>query len=98
MSQKVPSYLEIDAERVVVKLSKPAEANGIKVDTLMMRAPTVRDVRAAQATANGDDEVRELNLFSSLTEIHVKDLEALPLKDYNRLQAGYFRLVQDDEL
>ncbi|MBX6481885.1 phage tail assembly protein, partial [Pseudomonas syringae pv. tomato] len=26
------------------------------------------------------------------------DLERLPLKDYNRLQAGYFRLVQDDEL
>ncbi|QXI30522.1 phage tail assembly protein [Pseudomonas vanderleydeniana] len=98
MSKKVPTYLEIDADRVVVKLSKPAEANGIRVDTLVMRAPTVRDVRAAQATANGDDEVRELNLFSSLAEIHVKDLEALPLKDYNRLQAGYFRLVQDDEL
>ncbi|WP_273820598.1 phage tail assembly protein [Pseudomonas asplenii] len=98
MSQKVPSYLEIDAERVVVKLSKPAEANGVKVDKLVMRAPTVRDVRAAAATANGDAEVRELNLFSSLTEVGIKDLEGFTLKDYTRLQEGYFRLVQDDEL
>ncbi|NVZ66827.1 phage tail assembly protein [Pseudomonas gingeri] len=97
MSKKVPAYLEVDAERVVVKLSKPSEANGVVVDRLVMRAPTVRDVRAAQATANGDDEVRELNLFSSLVEAGVKDLEGLTLKDYTRLQAGYFRLVQDDE-
>ncbi|MGY2170548.1 phage tail assembly protein [Pseudomonas gingeri] len=97
MIKKVPAYLEVDAERVVVKLSKPTEANGVVVDRLVMRAPTVRDVRAAQATANGDDEVRELNLFSSLVEAGVKDLEGLTLKDYTRLQAGYFRLVQDDE-
>ncbi|NWA04815.1 phage tail assembly protein [Pseudomonas gingeri] len=97
MSKKVPAYLEVDAERVVVKLSKPSEANGVVVDRLVMRAPTVRDVRAAQATANGDDELRELNLFSSLVEAGVKDLEGLTLKDYTRLQAGYFRLVQDDE-
>ncbi|MFC3944283.1 phage tail assembly protein [Pseudomonas gingeri NCPPB 3146 = LMG 5327] len=97
MIKKVPAYLEVDAERVVVKLSKPSEANGVVVDRLVMRAPTVRDVRAAQATANGDDEVRELNLFSSLVEAGVKDLEGLTLKDYTRLQAGYFRLVQDDE-
>ncbi|KPA87167.1 Mu-like prophage FluMu protein gp41 [Pseudomonas asplenii] len=98
MSKKVPAYLEIDAERVVVKLSTPSEANGIKVDKLVMRAPTVRDVRAAAATSNGDDEVRELQLFSSLTEVGVKDLEGFTMKDYTRLQAGYFRLVQDDEL
>ncbi|WP_434088991.1 phage tail assembly protein [Acinetobacter baumannii] len=46
----------------------------------------------------GDDEQRELNLFASLAEVGIKDLEGLALKDYGRLQNGYFRLVQDDEL
>ena len=37
-------------------------------------------------------------MFASLAEVSVKDLEGMALKDYTRLQAGYFRLVQDDEL
>ena len=95
---KTPSWLTVSAERVVVHLSKPSEANGLQVDNLSMRAPTVRDIRTAQSAASGDDEQREFNLFASLAEVGVKDLEGLSLKDYGRLQAGYFRLVQDDEL
>ncbi|AZE04200.1 phage tail assembly protein [Pseudomonas chlororaphis] len=98
MTKKIPAFLQVDVDRVTVKLSKPTECNGVKVDTLALRAPTVRDIRAAQVTADGDDEQRELNLFASLAEVSVKDLEGLALKDYTRLQAGYFRLVQDDEL
>lgn len=95
---KVPSWLAVSAERVVITLTKPCEANGVQVDSLSLRAPTVRDIRTAQSTANSDDEQRELNLFASLAEVSVKDLEGLALKDYSRLQAGYFRLVQDDEI
>ncbi|MBH3308510.1 phage tail assembly protein [Pseudomonas mosselii] len=98
MSKKIPAYLQVEADRVIVTLSKPAECNGVQVDKLGLRAPTVRDIRAAQQLTNGDDEQRELNLFASLAEVGVKDLEGLTLKDYTRLQAGYFRLVQDDEL
>ncbi|AIC18603.1 hypothetical protein EY04_06770 [Pseudomonas chlororaphis] len=98
MTKKIPAFLQVDVDRVAVKLSKPSECNGVTVDTLTLRAPTVRDIRAAQLTADGDDEQRELNLFASLAEVSVKDLEGLALKDYTRLQAGYFRLVQDDEL
>ncbi|MGE8409508.1 MAG: phage tail assembly protein [Pseudomonas sp.] len=97
MSKKLPSYLVVESDRVTVSLSKPAEANGVQVDKLTLRAPTVRDVRAATSTT-GDDEQREMNLFASLAEVGVKDLEGLTLKDYTRLQAGYFRLVQEDEL
>ncbi len=97
MSKKLPSYLVVESDRVIVSLSKPAEANGVQVDKLTLRAPTVRDVRAATSTT-GDDEQREMNLFASLAEVGVKDLEGLTLKDYTRLQAGYFRLVQEDEL
>ncbi|PWB34620.1 phage tail assembly protein [Pseudomonas sp. SDI] len=97
-SNNSPSWLSVSAERVVVRLTKPAEANGLQVDSLTLRAPTVRDIRVAQAQVDSDDEQRELNLFASLAEVGIKDLEGLSLKDYGRLQAGYFRLVQDDEV
>ncbi|CAI8779845.1 phage tail assembly protein [Pseudomonas donghuensis] len=97
-ANKTPNWLAVTTERVVVTLSKPSEANGVQVDSLSLRAPTVRDIRAAQSASNSDDEQRELNLFASLAEVGVKDLEGLALKDYGRLQAGYFRLVQDDEV
>ncbi|ERK98320.1 hypothetical protein O999_26775, partial [Pseudomonas putida LF54] len=68
------------------------------VDTVSLRSPTVRDIRAAQQGAGDDDEQRELNLFASLAEVSAKDLEGMALKDYTRLQTGYFRLVQDDDV
>lgn len=100
MAQKIklpPTWMTLQADGVTVRLSKPSEANGVQVDQLSLRAPTVRDIRTAQA-GSGDEEQRELNLFASLAEVGVKDLEGLALKDYTRLQAGYFRLLQDDEL
>ncbi|MEJ5039179.1 phage tail assembly protein [Pseudomonas sp. MYb398] len=97
MNKKIPSWMVLQADHVTVTLTAPAQANNIKVDRLTLRAPTVRDIRAAQAGA-GDEEQRELNLFASLAEVGVQDLEGLALKDYTRLQAGYFRLVRDDEL
>ncbi len=95
---KTPSWLAITPDSVTVTLTKASEANGIQVDKLRLRAPTVRDLRNAQATGGDNDEQRELNLFASLAEVGAKDLEGLTLKDYTRLQTGYFRLVQDDEL
>lgn len=98
MAKPLPNYLNLGADSVIVTLSKPTELNGITADKITLRAPTVRDIRAAQATASGDDEQTELNLFATLAQVGVKDLEGLALKDYSRLQAGYFRLVQEDEL
>lgn len=95
---KIPVWMDLRSDGVTVTLTQAINANGVKVDKLNLRAPTVRDIRAATSTSNGDDEQRELNLFASLSEVGAKDLEGLALKDYTRLQAGYFRLVQDDEL
>ncbi|MFJ4346876.1 phage tail assembly protein [Pseudomonas sp. NPDC089401] len=97
-AKKQPQWLTLSADRVTVRLSRSSEANGVQVDSLSLRAPTVRDIRNAQAGGDVDDEQRELNLFASLAEVGIKDLEGLALKDYGRLQSGYFRLVQDDEL
>ncbi|RCL22968.1 phage tail assembly protein [Pseudomonas sp. AFG_SD02_1510_Pfu_092] len=96
--QTTPKWLTVSADRVTVTLSYPVEMNGIKVDTVSLRSPTVRDIRAAQKVSGDDDEQRELNLFASLAEVGAKDLEGMALKDYNRLQTGYFRLVQDDDV
>ncbi|MBA1195464.1 phage tail assembly protein [Pseudomonas entomophila] len=98
MSKPVPKYLNLSADRVTVTLTKPSEVNGVNVQTITMRSPTVRDVRASTQTGGDDDEQRELNLFASLAEVGVKDLEGLTYKDYNRLATGYNFLVREDEL
>ncbi len=97
-AKKTPAWMNLSADSVVVTLTKAVELNGVRCDTVTLRAPTVRDVRAANTAAGGDDEQRELALFASLAQVGSKDLEGMTLKDYQRLQAGYFRLVQDDEL
>ncbi len=92
----LPKWLEFTEDGFRIGLKYPTELNGVQVDTVSMRAPCVRDVRAAQAASNGDAEQRELALFASLTQTPEEDLVALKMVDYMRLQAGYFRLVTDD--
>jgi hypothetical protein len=92
----LPKWLELTEDGFRIGLKCPTELNGVQVDRLTMRAPCVRDVRAAQAASNGDAEQRELSLFASLTQTPEADLVTLKVVDYMRLQAGYFRLVTDD--
>ena len=96
--KKLPAWLALNDEGVSVTLRYPAELNSVKTNRLFLRAPTVRDVRAAQATAGNDAEQREMQLFAGLAEVSIKDLESLKLLDYQRVQEGYFRLVSEDEL
>ncbi|MDR6926892.1 hypothetical protein J2Y56_002939 [Pseudomonas sp. BE134] len=95
-SKSLPAWLSVTAENAVVSLSRPSEINSVLIDKLTLRSPTVRDVRAADRAAGGDDEQRELMLFAELAGAAISDLEGLKVVDYNRLQAGYFRLEQDD--
>ncbi|MBM1191594.1 phage tail assembly protein [Pseudomonas weihenstephanensis] len=96
--KKIPTWLKLTDEGVTITLRYPTELNHVKTDKLVMRAPTIRDVRAANAVSGGDAEKRELQLFSSLTEIPTGDLEGLKVVDYTRVQEGYFRLVDEGEL
>ena len=96
--KKIPSWLTLTDEGVTITLRYPTELNHVKTDKMVMRAPTIRDVRAANAVSGGDAEKRELQLFSSLTEIPTGDLEGLKVVDYTRVQEGYFRLVDESEL
>lgn len=93
---ELPAWLVVDLEGAVVMLSKAYDIQSIQIDRLNLRAPTVRDVRAATSASAGDNEQRDLIILANLTESDTKDLEGLKLTDYQRLQAAYFRLVQDD--
>ncbi len=64
--KKLPSWLVVTPDSATVTLSRPSEINSVVVDRLTLRSPTVREVRAANATAGGDDEAREMHLFASL--------------------------------
>ncbi len=97
-SDSTPAWLSLTTDQVLVTLSCPSEINGVTVDKLVLRSPTVGDVRAANREVGGDDEQRELVLFAALSGAPVADLEGLKLVDFNRLQAGYFRMDNDDGL
>ncbi len=93
--KKVPEWLSISADMAVVKLSKPVTCNGVEVEDLTLRAPTVRDIRMASQLANNDED-RELYLFAALIRIGRDELEGLKLSDYQRIQHAYFMLVRED--
>jgi hypothetical protein len=96
-TKTLPSWLELTDEGANITLRKASEINQVKVQRVSLRAPTVAELRAATLQAAGDAEKREVILFASLADAGTKDMEALTIVDYNRIQAGYFRLVEDDE-
>ncbi|WP_255631588.1 phage tail assembly protein [Caballeronia sp. dw_19] len=76
---------------VTVPLDFPTKFDGIARDSLTLRRPKVRDMRAAAKVSPGDDDGQELALFAALAEVAPNDLEDMDLADYNRLQDAYFR-------
>lgn len=94
----LPSWIVLTDSGAIITLKYPVEINTLKVDKVTMRAPCVRDTRAAAAAANGSPEAHELHLFCSLIEAGRDDLDRMKQRDYRRLQEGYFRLVEEDEL
>lgn len=92
----LPKWLQLGDGIATVILSKPSEANGIKVDKLTLREPTVREMRAATLQGGSNEEEQEMVLFCSLASIGRADLEGLLMRDYRRLQIAYFRLGADD--
>ncbi|WP_349736551.1 phage tail assembly protein [Pseudomonas jessenii] len=92
----LPKWLQLGDGIATVMLSKASEANGIKVDKLTLREPTVREMRAATLQGGSNEEEQEMVLFCSLASIGRADLEGLLMRDYRRLQTAYFRLGADD--
>lgn len=94
----LPKWMAVTDAGVTITLSTPSELNGLKLDKISMRSPTVREVRACQQAHPNDELAVDAMLFASLAEIGEKDLMGLTLKDYERVKSGYFRMVDEDEL
>ncbi|CAI8947263.1 phage tail assembly protein [Pseudomonas laurylsulfatiphila] len=92
----LPKWLQLGDGIATVALSRPSQANGIQVDKLTLREPTVREMRAATLQGGSNEEEQEMVLFCSLASIGRADLEGLLMRDYRRLQTAYFRLGADD--
>jgi hypothetical protein len=80
-------------DSVTIRLNYPATFDGVVRDTLTLRRPKVRDMRAAQKVAPGDEEGQELAIFAALAGVSPNDLEGMDLGDYHRVQDAYFRLT-----
>lgn len=78
-----------------IKLASPIEINSVTTDTLVMREPTVGDQLDLDKLAKNEAE-RELVMFARLTDCAPDDLKKLTLRDLDRVQKAYLRLVADD--
>ena len=94
----LPKWLKLSDEGVIVTLRYPTLISAVLTDAVTMRAPSVKDWRASKVAGNGDYEKQELSLFGSLTGLSEAELMTLKYKDYQRLSAGYFRLVDEDDV
>ncbi|MCL2345567.1 MAG: phage tail assembly protein [Desulfobulbus sp.] len=97
MTKKTPDWLSIGPDAATVKLSRPTVLNGVKQDTLVLRTPTVGDLRAAAKRSKDDTEEQDIFLFAALAECAPGDIERLCVRDYNRVKESYFRLVSEDD-
>ncbi len=75
-----------------VMLSTPITLNGVRLDRLTLREPTVGDQLTARKLAGEDDAQFELTMFANLAGCSPLDLHQLPLRDYEKLQKAYLRL------
>lgn len=94
----LPKWMKLSDEGVTVTLKYPTLISDVLTDALTMRAPSLKDWRASKIAGNGDYEKQEISLFSSLTGMSESELLTLKFKDYQRLSAGYFRLVEEDDV
>jgi hypothetical protein len=93
------SYLKPDSlgENITIALSRPTKINGVGLDKVTMRTPTIGDVRAAQRQGKGDKEQEEFILFASLLDCGIDDMERFSVRDYKRLNDAYFRLTDESD-
>jgi hypothetical protein len=80
-------------DSVTIRLDYPTSFDGVVRDVLTLRRPKVRDMRAAQKVAPGDEEGQEIAIFAALAGVSPNDLEGMDLGDYHRVQDAYFRLT-----
>ena len=81
----LPKWLQLGDGIATVALSRASQANGIQVDKLTLREPTVREMRSATLQGGSNEEEQEMVLFCSLASIGRGDLEGLLTVSYTHL-------------
>lgn len=90
--KKNPEWLKEGDGFTDIKLSRPLDVAGSKVSSLRMREPLVRD-QSVMSKMEGDNSEKEITLFANLCEVLPGDLEAMPVRDYSRLQTAYLAFI-----
>ncbi|EGG94653.1 hypothetical protein IMCC1989_2524 [gamma proteobacterium IMCC1989] len=71
-----------------IELSYPVEVEGHKYSEIEIRRPVVSDMLVADR-AKGNEAIKEIAMFSTLSELSPSVIEALDLSDYRKLQEAY---------
>jgi len=71
-----------------ITLQYPVQVDGVELKSIKIRRPKVRDMLAASKTAGQDDE-KELQLFSNLCELPPETIKDLDIADYAKLQETF---------
>lgn len=91
MSKK-PDYITEGDGFADIKLHGSATIGGVKVTTLRMREPTVKDQMAGDATKGTEGE-KEVAIFANLLEVSPDDVQAMTLRNYKRVQTAYVGFI-----
>jgi len=91
-----PDWLVVTPEHAVITLSKPRTVCGMKTDKVTLRSPTIKETRDCTAKYPTDQNASEMMLYAGLCSAEQAELEGLSVKDYVRLQRGYFRLADEE--
>ncbi len=94
--EESPDWLVMTPEHAVITLTKPSTVCGMQADKITLRSPTIKETRDCTAKYPTDQNASEMMLYSGLCAAQQSELEGLSVKDYVRLQRGYFRLVDEE--
>lgn len=71
-----------------IEIKHPISVDGVKVKSLKLRRPKVRDMLSVESGQISDAE-KEINLFANLCEVTPEALMELDMSDYAKLQKAY---------
>ena len=79
-----------------IKLQYPIKVDGVTINEISLRRPTVKDMRVARITGK-DDAAQEINLIANLAQITTEAVESIDMADFVKVQkalAGFFGLSE----
>lgn len=79
-----------------IKLDHPIKIDGATVNEIVLRRPTVKDMRVARNSGKNDAD-QEVTLIANLAQIAPDDVDSLDIADFVKVQKalqGFFGLSE----